>query len=89
MGWAELKEKQARRNPSAVGSSGSEAQMCTADDEKASDAPEERKATSQSSSMGKSRGVWQPDPRETSEKLRRSRSLQQSRRRIRLKASSL
>ena len=54
------------------------APMPTADDEKAGVTPEGRKATSQSSSMGKSRGVRQPGPHETSEKLRRSRSLQQS-----------
>ena len=78
-----LKEKQARRNPSAAGSSGTEAPMSTADDEKAGVAPEGRKATSQSSSMGKSRGVRQPGPRETPEKPRRSRSPRQSRRRRR------
>ena len=78
-----LKEKQARRNPSAAGSSGTEAPMSTADDEKAGVAPEGRKARSQSSSMGKSRGVRQPGPRETSGKPRRSRSPRQSRRRRR------
>ena len=78
-----LKEKQARRNPSAAGSSGTEAPMSTADDEKASVAPEGRKAKSQSSSMGKSRGVRQPGLRVTREKPRCSRSPRQSRRRRR------